>query len=164
LLLDDEELLLLELELEDPEEDDDELLLELDEDDEELVEDELDDELLELVDDVDELEDDTSGPVVLLSVQPASRPTPARATLPDRIFKNSRRRSRSASSSYGIDGLTAMHAPPLQESCASSAPAHGAAGARLENARSALCDPIGRAPLKQGAPDASVPKELRQPP
>jgi hypothetical protein len=114
LLLDDEELLLLELELEDPEEDDDELLLELDEDDEELVEDELDDELLELVDDVDELEDDTSGPVVLLSVQPAIRPTPARATLPDRIFKNSRRRSRSASSSYGIDGLTAMHAPPCR--------------------------------------------------
>lgn len=102
--LEDDELL---LELED-----DELLLELEDDDEEPLDVELEDDVLELdVADDDEPEEGTSGPVPLSVEQPASIPTPARATLPERIFRNSRRRSLSAPSSCGIEVLSAMGSP-----------------------------------------------------
>ena len=125
-------------ELEEPElDDEDELLdfeeeLELDEElfelEEELLEDELeldDDELLELEGDglpeleledglgpEDEgLEDCPSGPATFVA-HPPSIPTPARATLPDRILRNSRRSPRRVASSLvdrvSREGLSAM--------------------------------------------------------
>jgi hypothetical protein len=99
----DEELLL----LEDDELLDVELLLELDDE----LEEELDDELLELEDEDDdgeELDDDSSGPTTSSSEQPANIPTPASATLPVRILRNSRRSSRLWFSSYGADGLSTI--------------------------------------------------------
>jgi hypothetical protein len=103
-------------ELEEPDEallEDDELpLLELEDDDEELLDDELEDDMLEveLEDDVEdeELEEEMSGPVPPSSEQPGSIPTPAKATLPERIFRNSRRRSRSV---CGIEVLSGMVLP-----------------------------------------------------